>query len=356
MSYRRAKEFVHRHYMLRLKDAPFPTDDAKLVPKAGACGACPKRTGNQPELFGDVKSADVCTDQTCFEKKANAYGQRRIEEAGRAGRTVITGAQAKKVAPHAGRGVASGEYRTGPLLGYTPIDSRRYHNGRDLKVKTIIGKDAETALLQVPKTGQVIEVVADSVLAAAERKARARGTSTVQDDGTRERRRKAKQEKAFRAALYAELRPKLRSRTLDEMAAAIFDRLEHDTIKELCRIREFKPLKGRQYMPPDYRAIGRILHEDVVDGAGVVHKRLASNAALHDFINDCIFARELMVATWSDSQPEQLLAAAHQHGIDVAAVRARVAPAKKTQRKKASKKKAGKKKKTKTKVAKNFPL
>jgi upstream activation factor subunit UAF30 len=38
-------------------------------PIAPACGECPKRTGNQPELFADVKSADVCTDPVCFKAK-----------------------------------------------------------------------------------------------------------------------------------------------------------------------------------------------------------------------------------------------------------------------------------------------
>jgi hypothetical protein len=59
--------------MLQLKSAPFDIKDAELVAKAGACGPCPKRTGNQADLFGDVKSADVCTDPKCFDDKRQAH-------------------------------------------------------------------------------------------------------------------------------------------------------------------------------------------------------------------------------------------------------------------------------------------
>lgn len=69
MSAREVQEMVGRCFMLKLADAPFPTADAHLVEKAGACATCPKRTGNQRELFSDVKSADVCTDPVCWEEK-----------------------------------------------------------------------------------------------------------------------------------------------------------------------------------------------------------------------------------------------------------------------------------------------
>ena len=43
--------------------------DAKLLPEAGACSTCPKRTGNQPELFDEDVPTDTCTDPDCFEAK-----------------------------------------------------------------------------------------------------------------------------------------------------------------------------------------------------------------------------------------------------------------------------------------------
>ncbi len=72
-SYRDAARMLQDEFMLRLADAPFSKTDAELVPSAGACSACPKRTGSQPELFPDVKSADVCTDPTCYRGKRDAF-------------------------------------------------------------------------------------------------------------------------------------------------------------------------------------------------------------------------------------------------------------------------------------------
>lgn len=72
MSFREAADYVHETFELRLKEAPFDTTDEALLPVAGSCTKCPKRSGSQPELFPDIKSADVCTDSICFKQKKQA--------------------------------------------------------------------------------------------------------------------------------------------------------------------------------------------------------------------------------------------------------------------------------------------
>lgn len=74
-----AARLIRNRYMLRLADATFPTSVAGLVPAAGACTDCPKRTGNQPELFGDIQEADTCTDSVCFEGKTARWFEMRAE-------------------------------------------------------------------------------------------------------------------------------------------------------------------------------------------------------------------------------------------------------------------------------------
>lgn len=81
LPFRQAAEILQRDFMLQLAQAPFDTGDAELVKAAGACGACPKRTGNQRELFGDVKGADVCTDPACFKLKTQAAYARVAKDA-----------------------------------------------------------------------------------------------------------------------------------------------------------------------------------------------------------------------------------------------------------------------------------
>ncbi|MBN1208974.1 MAG: ParB/RepB/Spo0J family partition protein [Myxococcaceae bacterium] len=74
MSYRQALRLVQEHYMLSLTAAPFDAKAKALIPEAGACGPCPKRSGNCKALYPEVKSAHLCTDPDCFgQKKAAAF-------------------------------------------------------------------------------------------------------------------------------------------------------------------------------------------------------------------------------------------------------------------------------------------
>jgi ParB/RepB/Spo0J family partition protein len=95
-SFRAAKSHIHSRYTLSLADAKFDTNCKKLVPDAGACFSCPKRSGNYPELFSDIESADVCTDPDCFASKKAAHIEIVISQHKR----VLQGEDAKKVMPY----------------------------------------------------------------------------------------------------------------------------------------------------------------------------------------------------------------------------------------------------------------
>lgn len=71
-----AQATIRDHFMLILVDAPFDGADPELVKKAGACTACPKRSGNQPELFADLQGDDLCTDPSCLKSKCDAVWKR----------------------------------------------------------------------------------------------------------------------------------------------------------------------------------------------------------------------------------------------------------------------------------------
>lgn len=97
MSYRAAAAHIARRYTLDLNEASFDTKDAKLLATAGNCTKCPKRAGNQPEIYPDAKSADVCTDPDCFEEKRAAHYQRIVVQANKRGIPVLGGAEAKAI-------------------------------------------------------------------------------------------------------------------------------------------------------------------------------------------------------------------------------------------------------------------
>lgn len=102
MPQQQAAEHIQRNYMLRLELAPFDTAAEQLVEGCGACVSCPKRTGNQRELFADVKSADVCTDPPCYDRKAAAGWKLMAADAKARGYAVLPEAEAKKLFPYPG--------------------------------------------------------------------------------------------------------------------------------------------------------------------------------------------------------------------------------------------------------------
>jgi ParB/RepB/Spo0J family partition protein len=92
---------LHR-FNTDLADASFDPEDADLVPAAGACSACPKRTGNKQDLFGDADQMepDNCTDANCFESKKNAHVVRIHDQAKAKGLHVISPEIANQAKPY----------------------------------------------------------------------------------------------------------------------------------------------------------------------------------------------------------------------------------------------------------------
>jgi len=79
LTVRQLREWIEREIQLDLKNAPFDTGDANLLPAAGACSACPKRTGNNPLLFPEIRNKSLCTDPSCYQSKVQALVQLRVE-------------------------------------------------------------------------------------------------------------------------------------------------------------------------------------------------------------------------------------------------------------------------------------
>lgn len=148
------KSFVRwaqQNMMLALDAARFKITDASLVPDAGSCRDCSKRTGAQPEVYADVDNADVCTDPTCYHAKDAAHELVVIEQAREKGQQVILEKEAKTI----------WEHEHIPMKGYTRLDrpDPRVHDTKALK--TVLGKAMPTPILmQNPhKKGELIEVL-----------------------------------------------------------------------------------------------------------------------------------------------------------------------------------------------------
>lgn len=160
MSLRDAEKFVQREFMLSLSNTPFKIDDITLLPDAGSCKDCTKRTGHNPDLFADVKSADICTDAPCFRRKEEAHNSRTLQQAHDNGQTVIMGREAKSLMPNS----------WGAVEGYLRLD-----NATDSPNKTplrqILAKQLEmgeikpTLIANPHQDGELIAVLPTATVA-----------------------------------------------------------------------------------------------------------------------------------------------------------------------------------------------
>jgi ParB/RepB/Spo0J family partition protein len=303
VTYRQAAELIHQDYMTRLSEAGFPTQDATLVPAAGPCGSCPKRTGNQPELFGDVKGADVCTDPICFKAKRDAHAVRTIAEAKATGQKVISGKEAKQIAPNG----ADSSY----LRGYDLLDAKPSEDPKHRTVRQLLGKDYQPTLLHDPETGKLVKVAPEADIKKALKDAGVKPTSSGNPEQTA-REKKAKAERAFRQVLFAKVRESyptsLARADWNDLVIAMVHEMQQETVKHLFSLWAWEPKKER-YGNGNYRGAA----------AEIVPK--LSGAEMSVLLFDCIFVSDLAVSTWSDAKPQKLFAAAKRFKINVEALR-----------------------------------
>jgi len=75
------REFIEDDLMIDLDRACFDLEDAELIPAAGSCTACSKRTGNQNLLFQEITEEDKCTDPSCYHAKEKAHVESTLKKA-----------------------------------------------------------------------------------------------------------------------------------------------------------------------------------------------------------------------------------------------------------------------------------
>ena len=108
-----ARDIITTKFYLRIHAAKFDVADAQLVPEAGACTTCPKRTGNQLALAIDgLDTDDRCADRPCWDKKSNAVWNQRKAAAEAAGVRVLD-VQAEGKEGDKARGVARAPWKAG---------------------------------------------------------------------------------------------------------------------------------------------------------------------------------------------------------------------------------------------------
>lgn len=326
MSYRSAKEHVRRNFMLRLAEATFKPGDTNLIPTAGSCKDCPKRTGNNPDLFGDVDDVDVCTDPKCFDDKRQAHYLKLKENAEKKGIKIIEGADARKVMP----------YHISSLGGgLVALDAPCYDDPEHRTYRQILGKDAPvSAIVETNSTYEskrpLVEVAEQKVLAEALKKA---GVVSATAKGAEEtKKREAERaaeaaalevEKAWRAHLFQAVREKFGARFAASKTLAPEELTLLST--NLFRVLAY----GDDVLAEQISALwGHPLDtdkdlDDAIKGF-TDHLITLDAAATCLFLTDMAFIDQAEVKPWQlreGEKPERLLAEAKRLGIDTDALR-----------------------------------
>lgn len=316
MTHRVASRHIQERYMLALKSAPFPREDADLVPAAGTCTACPKRTGNAQDLFADVSGTDVCTDPDCYRDKRVANMRREQAKAEAAGATVVAGEEAKKILPHGADHYVTGSYEKASAFAYhAPLDDKGHYR----KIGDI-AKEAGVApvLVADEETGTLVKVYDTKAIKAA---IKSEGGPAVLDhqDKERQRQRDAKAEQAYRRDLYfRHIRAKIDAE-LDGATHPKLDRWHLELVTEhMWRSLGFdgqKIIVDHLLDPSDGDAHTRT--RAMTDGL-----RAMSDSQLICLQIDCAIASSLSVPSYCDPKtPAKLLDLATQWQVDARAVR-----------------------------------
>jgi len=77
---RHLREWIEHNILLDLADAPFSKEDAALVPEAGSCFDCSKRTGHNTLLFEGMTNADRCSDPKCYAAKLEVHVKQAVAQ------------------------------------------------------------------------------------------------------------------------------------------------------------------------------------------------------------------------------------------------------------------------------------
>lgn len=307
-SFRHIRDLLAEKFTLDLKSAIFDPADFTLLPDAGVCSACPKRTGNAPE-YADLADKtresehtaylrnggpNLCTDPDCFDAKKQAHLEREAAKLRAKGTEVVAGNKAR--AAISAQGELKGDY-----ISAADVKRALKAAGKKLELQPLV--------VQNPRDGKVVQAYkrSDLVAVGAMKAEAAAKTAQPKEDGWTARQKRLDAERAEQTkqnlALLHAVRQASAGRQRDAFelrlaARAAFngvDWSDRDTLRELHGVVEVYQL------------------EQLIETADV--------AALTQLLIDCILVVDVNVQ-YSGQKPAPLLAMAEHYGLDAKAIMA----------------------------------
>jgi ParB/RepB/Spo0J family partition protein len=159
---RQARQLAER-YTQELSKAPFDIADASLVADAGACTACPFKSGNNRDDYPDGR-ADVCNNVSCYGRKVEAATRLKLAAlTEKKGATALTPDEMKKYMPNG--------YLPSGGTPYVELSSTCYQDSKYRSYKTLVGRElGKSVKLYVAvkeRTNEVMELALRSEVTAA---------------------------------------------------------------------------------------------------------------------------------------------------------------------------------------------
>lgn len=296
--------WIEQNILLSLDNVPFDKSDATLVPEAGSCAECPKRTGFNTLLFGEAVH-DACSDVNCYQNKLGKSVERQI-------------AEKPKLVQISTNHVGHNDGPVLPRSRYVALHLAK--NGKSKQPLSSYQKPckhmAEAIVVDGAERGHTVKVCAEPSCGVhfADRRA----PDPAQQAKEREQRRreieKRKLEITVRHRILAEVLKKvgapLERTDLVLIASAILEKMEPMRREILARRHKMVEGTGREITYPQVqKALQRLLRQ--LDESG---------------LSKLIIEIVLLGTAESDSQGEAdvLVATAKQHRVDVAKVRTAV--------------------------------
>ena len=297
---RQLREWIERDVHLDLSHAPFSAEDDNLVPAAGSCLRCPKRTGANPLLFPEAvgRKKSICTDRICFQAKVEALVQLRVKPLEESGERPLLVSEAPAWQVNA---------RKGDLL----------HHGQFRTAKKAECPHSKAAVvIDGTNAGTILYVCRDE-------KCPVHRQSTRYQPTPEERAARAKEALAERVEKQTRLRildavrkklPATLSRTdLEMVALDYFRRLGHDNHRRICRAYQWEEKKAKTSWGTQ-----------AVDYEGITKKavRAMSGTELQHFLVVCSLASDLYCPSYNPqhalAKDSNLAQAATRYRVDTA--------------------------------------
>lgn len=300
--YRWVRDRLLEKFSLDLSLAIFASDDATLLPKAGACTTCPNRSGTCPEIYGDVialasmtahwmadkkGSTLVCMDPECFAAKKKAHLVREAKALEDNGAFVVTGNAAKNAIDAGGK--VKGAYielkAVKKMLNQIPEKERP-------KVVTILDQRTGKTVQAVKRT-ELAEFGADAAVAVAKP-----SPQTNYDEQRKQQQAEAEQRTASNKALLQAVR-----------AAAAKEPRSAVDLRLVARAM-------LNYLPHDFADLVADLHGPDIDLRDRVEAMSTDDLAL--LLLDMAMVDQVEINGYElNTEPEILLAAAAHYGVQV---------------------------------------